>query len=124
MGRTRDNREIRFRLYGIDAPETTQAFANKATKKLSELIYQTDVEVIEKTKSDKYGRPVVIVRNKDGVIVNEELLRLGLAWHYKYFDNTDKYAQLERNAKSKKLGLWQDRNPLAPWDYRRNKKRN
>ena len=124
VGKTQDNIEIRYRLYGIDAPEKKQAFSKKATQKLSELIYQTDVEITVKTKSDKYGRPIVIGKSKSGVIVNEELLRLGLAWHYKYFDNTEKYAQLEQRAKEKKLGLWQDENPIPPWDYRRDKKKN
>lgn len=122
VGKTQEGIEIRFRLYGIDAPEKKQPFSKKSTQKLSELIYNTQVEITVKTKQDKYGRPIVIVKNEDGIVVNEELLRLGLAWHYKYFDDTKKYADLEQQAKDKKIGLWQDKNPEAPWDYRHNKK--
>ncbi len=51
--------------------------------------------------------------------VNKELLRQGMAWHYKYFNKDEELAELEQEAREKKIGLWSQPNPIAPWDFRR-----
>ena len=51
--------------------------------------------------------------------VNKELLRQGMAWHYKYFNKDEELAELEQEAREKKIGLWSQPNPSAPWDFRR-----
>lgn len=43
----------------------------------------------------RYGRTIGIVILPDGRILNEELLKAGLAWHYKHYDKSEKYAALE-----------------------------
>lgn len=51
-------------------------------------------------------------------------LQAGLAWHFKRY--ADEQPIEERNAYSKaedvarvgQLGLWQDKEPLAPWEWR------
>jgi len=48
-----------------------------------------------------------------------ELLRQGMAWHYKYFNKDEELAKLEQQACLKKVGLWSQPNPVAPWDFRR-----
>ena len=45
-----------------------------------------------------------------------------MAWVYKkYTDNKILY-QLEAQAKNRRIGLWADENPIAPWDWRRGKR--
>ena len=55
------------------------------------------------------------------MVVNEELLKLGMAWHYKYFNKDEKLAKLESDAKNNKIGLWSKQSPVAPWEFRKNK---
>ena len=38
----------------------------------------------------------------------------------KYTDNKILY-ELEAQAKNRRIGLWVDENPVAPWDWRRGK---
>ena len=118
-GITPNNKEIRFRIYGIDAPERTQAFSNKSRQYLSDLIYQQTVGIKIQEESDIFGRPVVWVYTAQGQDVGMEMLKAGMAWHFKRYDSSAEYENLETQARLQKLGLWQDDNPIAPWDFRR-----
>ena len=59
---------------------------------------------------------------------NLELLRRGLAWHYKTYEREQPaserhaYAQAERQARADRQGLWSDEQPIAPWDYRKGRR--
>jgi endonuclease YncB( thermonuclease family) len=69
---------------------------------------------------DQYGRLLrYIIRAKDGLNVNVQLVRVGAAAPYFYNGRRGKYAALlERlalRAKAKKLGLW-GRCPHTPYD--------
>ena len=113
----RDKLQIRFRMYGIDAPEKKQAFSSVSTEKLKEMIHGKKVIVTVHSR-DPWGRYVVTVRAGKIKDVSAEMLRLGLAWHYKKYDKTPHYAQLEEQARNQRLGLWKDPSPVAPWDFR------
>jgi endonuclease YncB( thermonuclease family) len=119
-----NNSPTRIRLYGIDCPEIahkagdeTQPFGTKAKEFTKELCAGKEVTVIEKDK-DRYGRIVAIVMLPDGKNLNEELLRNGLAWHYKKYDDNEAWKKLELQAREAKKGLWSQDNPQAPWDFR------
>lgn len=71
-----------------------------------------------KSGEDRYGRTLGFIFVGD-VNVNKELLKNGLAWHYKYFNDDADLDLLERQARVKKIGIWSESNPDAPWDYRR-----
>lgn len=111
------NTHTRVRLYGIDCPENGQDFSNVAKKFTSDLCFGRIVGV-EVKDIDRYGRTVGIVVLPDSTILNKELLKAGLAWHYKHFDKSAELAELEERAKAKKIGLWSHKNPIAPWEYR------
>ena len=112
--------KVRVRLYGIDAPEKGQDFSKKASSFVYDLCQNKQVRV-EVKGTDQYKRVLGVVY-AGSVNVNEELLKNGLAWRYKY--NKDKhYLELQNQAKSKKLGLWSDKNPIDPWQYRKDKKK-
>jgi endonuclease YncB( thermonuclease family) len=51
--------------------------------------------------------------------LNKELLKAGLAWHYKHYDQSKKYSDLEIAARNKKIGIWSIPKAVAPWDFRR-----
>jgi endonuclease YncB( thermonuclease family) len=50
---------------------------------------------------------------------------VGLAWHYKKYqhkqsaEDRQRYAFAEQEARARKAGLWQGKNPVPPWEWRR-----
>lgn len=106
--------QVKVRLYGIDAPEKKQAYGNKSRKFLSNLIAGKIVEVKEKGK-DKYKRILGIVY-LDGQDINSKMVSSGYAWAFVKYSNL--YINEEVASKNQKLGLWQDKEPVAPWEYR------
>lgn len=114
------NKQVKVRFHGIDCPESKQDFGTRAKQFTSELAFSKIVNVQVKD-IDRYGRTIGIVILPDGKILNEELLRVGLAWHYKHYDKSEKYAALENQAKASKVGIWSMKNQTAPWEFRRSK---
>lgn len=115
-----NNGIYKIRLSGIDAPERRQAYGNVSRNHLYNMVRNKFVyaEVHDK---DRYGRYVakIIIDNID---VNAEMLKTGLAWHYKQYDKNPEYARLEQEAKQNRRGLWMEKNPIPPWIYRKTKK--
>ena len=123
---TSDNETHKIRLSGIDAPEKKQAFGNRSKQALAELIDGKTVNV-QYNKLDKYQRAVGKI-TFNGQDVNLRQIKLGLAWHYKKYEKEQDvedrsiYANAEYLAQRDKLGLWYDTNPIAPWDFRKQKR--
>lgn len=115
------NTQHRIRLDGIDCPEKGQPFGNKATLFVKNLVAGKEV-VVEWKKKDRYGRILGYVFI-DSTNINKELLRNGLAWHYRFFNKDEELAELEEHAKSKKINIWSEKNPIVPYMWRKNKKR-
>ncbi|HIK90904.1 MAG TPA: hypothetical protein EYG03_02790, partial [Planctomycetes bacterium] len=54
------------------------------------------------------------------LFLNRELVKAGLAWHYKQYSDDKRLTDDEDNARLKKLGLWVgSHKPIAPWDWRK-----
>lgn len=116
-----DSVEYKIRLHGIDCPEKAQAFSQVAKKALSDMIFGQEIKV-EYTKKDRYGR--IIGKVYFGKLyVNEELIKQGMAWHFTKYDQNTEWQNLEQEARAQKIGLWADSDPMAPWLYRENKKK-
>lgn len=115
----------KIRLAGIDAPEKKQAFGQRSKESLSDLVFAKAVSV-ETNKRDKYQREIgkVLV---EGLDVNLEQVKRGMAWHYKAYvreqtsNDRKVYADAENEAKAARRGLWADSDPIPPWDFRHNK---
>lgn len=116
------------RLYGIDTPETShprfgkagQPYGEEATKALKGLILGQAVEVTT-TGQKTYKREVCIIK-KEGQNINLEMVKEGWAWAYRHYlkrPYASEYIDAEREARAKKLGLWQDNNPTPPWEFRK-----
>ena len=114
------NRQVRVRLHGIDAPEKAQAFGNVSRKALGDLIEGKTVEV-QKVDKDRYGRVVANV-NIGGVYVNRELVAKGLAWRYVQYDKKGEFTQVGQAAKTARKELWADASPVPPWEWRKSEK--
>jgi micrococcal nuclease len=115
--------EVTVRLHGVDTPEKSQAYGQKAKQFTSDLIFGKSVRLITHNK-DRYGRTVGTIILPDGRSLNEELIKNGFAWHYKAYSKDVNLANAEVDARRFKRGLWQDPDPVAPWDYRKNKRNN
>jgi len=113
------NIQERIRLADIDAPETGQDFSEKSRLYLSALIAGKTVE-IEYKERDMYGRILGTVY-VDGINVNEEMVKSGLAWNY-YYSRNKRMAELEAQAKNEKKNIFSVPNPIQPYDYRRGKR--
>lgn len=118
----------KIRLAGIDAPEKRQPYGDASKRSLSEMAYDRHVTV-KWDKHDRYGRIVgkVLV---DGLDVDLEQVKRGLAWWYrKYADeqspsDRELYETAENEAKDAGSGLWAERDPVPPWEWRKSKRDN
>ena len=115
-----ENRQVKVRLHGIDAPEAKQPFGNVSKQALSDLIAGKTVSV-EEVDRDRYGRVVGRV-TIGGKLVNAEQVRAGLAWRYVQFDRRNEFGGLEDEARRQRRGLWADAHPIAPWEWRKTEK--
>ncbi len=115
----------KIRLSGIDAPEKKQPFGQRSKESPSDLVFNKPVTV-DTDKQDRYGRKVgkVLV---DGQDANLEQVKRGMAWHYKTYEREQSandrkvYADAESDARAARLGLWNDSEPVPPWEFRHNK---
>ena len=112
------NESIKIRLNGIDAPEKAQAYGKKSQQFAKDLVHG-QIVTIKDHGEDRYHRIIGDVVMEDGRILNEEMIRAGLAWwFYKYSDDRN-LGQLELDAKIAHIGLWKTKNPVPPWVYRK-----
>lgn len=115
---TKNKVEITVRLSEIDAPERKQAYGTVSRTFLSDLIFGKEVR-LEKDGTDRYGRTLGFIFTKSGVNVNLEMVKNGMAWQYLRYSKSSSLKQAQLLAKTQKLGLWKDPNPIAPWEFRR-----
>ena len=117
-----DRRQHKVRLDGIDAPEKAQPFGNASKRHLSDLAFNRDA-VAECSKTDRYGREVCRVL-VGGVDVCLAQIQAGMGWHFKRYAkeqtrlHREQYAGAEVEARAERRGLWVDRAPVAPWEWR------
>lgn len=118
----------RIRLKGIDAPENKQAYGPEAAEKMTGLSLNKTAEV-QWSDVDQYGRTIgkVLI---DGTDVCLEMIKAGLAWHFKQYqtgqsqDDRVDYDKAEKEAREQHKGLWADDHPTPPWEFRRQERMN
>jgi endonuclease YncB( thermonuclease family) len=119
-------KQIRVRIAFIDAPEKDQAFGQRAKTAMSELVFGKDVKLRPHTIDRHRGLLArVLIDNQDAGL---ELLKQGLCWVYeKYVGEASaeiqtSYWAAQAAAQSDRLGLWQDPDPVPPWEWRKDKR--
>lgn len=108
---------------GIDAPEKSQPYGEQATTNLARLVLEKKLSV-QWRKRDRYRRIVgtLILNGQD---INLMQVESGLAWWYREYaaeqsvQARQDYEVAEFEAKAQRIGLWADKNPIPPWEYRR-----
>jgi endonuclease YncB( thermonuclease family) len=110
---------LKVRLQEIDAPEMKQALGRQAQQYLSDLITDQTLEV-DYEFIDRYESHIGIARLPDGRILNEEMVRAGLAWYYQtHQPENSSLRNLEYLAWKGRLGIWLEPQPTPPWKFRR-----
>jgi len=129
------NVQHKARLAGIDAPESAQAFGGRSKENLSQLVFGKAVRA-DCPKRDRYGRQVcrIWAAPADCPTCGQTLdvalaqLTVGLAWHYKSYENEQtleergRYSFAEDEARARRAGLWHDRQPTPPWQWRKRRR--
>ena len=107
--------QIKVRLFGIDAPEPKQPYGKKSKQFLVNLVAGQMVEV-EESGEDRYKRTIGTIY-LNGTDINAQMVENGYAWVYRKFSK--KYTPQESKAKKQGLGLWRDKEPIPPWEWRK-----
>jgi endonuclease YncB( thermonuclease family) len=117
-GETGAYEELKVRLNAIDAPEKKQAFGNRAREALSQLCFDENAQV-ERVGGDRYGRTIANVWCK-GRDVSRFMVGNGWALVYdKYSRGYEYLYPLQEIARAAHRGLWTDKEPVAPWEWRK-----
>jgi len=120
---------FKCRLYGIDAPETPkrgrpgQPYGQDSARALKALISGANVEITT-TGEKTYDREVCSVR-LGATDVNLEMIKRGYAWAYRNYLHgpyASQYIEAEGEARRNRLGIWHERKPTPPWEFRRHQK--
>lgn len=124
-----DGEKLKLRFCGIDAPESRQPLGAESKALLSKLVEGKQV-IVRPMEQDRYDRTVAEVSVKVGNDeyahnVNTEMVRAGMAYHYKQYSSNcpsrEAIAKAEEEAKSKKIGVWSG-DYQKPWEYRKAKR--
>ena len=119
-------RRLSVRLYGIDAPESTQycrlggltwPCGRAAVQVLSRRIGSREVSC-EKRDRDRHGRVVAVCR-VGGEDVNAWMMAEG--WAFAYRKYSKRYVPHETAARAAKRGIWKGE-VVAPWEWRKGKR--
>jgi endonuclease YncB( thermonuclease family) len=119
-------RRIKIILKGADAPELDQPMGDVARQHLSDLVLGKQVSV-ELTGMD-YGSRYFIAKVFSGEVdISLQMIRDGAAWYDRQYEKeiTDTgwnlYVESERAARTERRGIWQDSQPVPPWEWRQAK---
>lgn len=110
-----------LRLAEVDCPENSQPFGKNAKQFTSNEIFGKYVSY-QNLGKDRYGRIIAKIFYDNGKYISEELIKNGLGWWYFKYSKNQKLGALEFQAREKKIGLWIDKNPIEPWNWRKYKK--
>lgn len=109
----------------IDAPEITgsQPFSKASRKHVIKLLEGKEAYLLtQRVPKGGFGRFLGVFYTTDGLNVNKDVLARGLAWHYSKYSKNKAYEELELCARKHTLGLWKDKRPIAPWNWRKGKR--
>ena len=117
----------RIRLYGIDAPETSQQGGKESTEHLKRLIGSNRKMWMETVDTDQYGRTVGLLhrrKRRPDDSYNYMMVRDGQARAYMARpQDRRRFQEAEGEAARRRWGIWKERKTTAPWEYRQGQKR-
>ncbi|MBL78927.1 MAG: nuclease [Nitrosomonadaceae bacterium] len=108
--------QIKIRLAEIDAPEKNQSFGSRSKQSLFDMCFHKKA-VIRPLEKDYYERTVAKI-SCDGLDVNKEQIKRGMAWVYDKYVRDKSLYSIQDRAQVSRTGLWVEDNPIKPWEYR------
>ena len=113
----RSGNPVKVRLAEVDAPEKTQPYGTASQKSLAEMVMGKQIKVASRA-ADDYGRLVATV-HANGLNVNHEQVRRGMAWEYSRFHSNRELMALQREAQQARRGLWAGDGAVEPSQWRK-----
>jgi len=112
---------------GVDTPKPGQPYFDQAKERLTQSVRRrtTRISIVGRDSmmrefADVYSRP----KNSEDAIetnVGLDLIEQGLGWYDGLeFEGDEAFKQAELEAREKRVGLWAQDNPVAPWDFEEN----
>ena len=109
-------RQYKLRITDIDAPERNQRYGKQARRALMKLCKKADVQVTL-TGIDKYQRDLGYL-TCNNTSVSEALVKQGYAWFNVRYSGNWALQAAENDARQAKRGLWKQKKPMPPWEWR------
>jgi len=111
-----------IRLGFIDAPEMKQKGGVESKANLEKVCKPGMVaKVTILNRDSRYDRLNGLVQIGDTDLSTYQV-KSGHAWVYPSFNKNPELPLIEQKARKARVGLWKDKKPVPPWDYRKNKK--
>ncbi len=104
--RGRQGKPLRIRLLHVDCPERGKPMWQQSKQFTSSHCFRKMVTVRNTGSFDKYGRLLGEVVLPDGRVLNKELVKAGMAVHFKKYSSDRTYAALELQARQARRGIW------------------
>jgi len=123
-----DEYKKKYKVYmlGIDAPELKQGFGEQAKAHLDKLLfarnYQVKVVISRRTAVGNIVGTVFATELNSNQYsnINGMMVMSGYAWANPR--TSKQYIAVENIARNRKIGLWEQKNPQAPWLWRKKNK--
>jgi len=113
-----NNQQHTIRLYGIDTPEWDQPHGKAAKRALAKSVDRRTIGVVT-VDTDTFGRTVGTVY-RDSRNINLAMVEAGHAWWFTRYAPYERHLEAaEKQARAQRIGLWSEREPTAPWVWRR-----
>lgn len=143
---TEHNEKLKVRLFQISAPKADQDFGQEAKQVLSDTILGKNVRIVDEgwvghleilgtitlppekrvvvnaSKTSQKNDPKLIACEPTYDDINQKMIERGMAWYYPSTYENHWYAELEGIAKKNKVGLWSQKNPVPPWEWKKQRK--
>ena len=115
-----NGQQILISISGVDAPEMSQPFGAQSKQALGRLLFGKVVTLyfVANAMALVKNEPIkakVTLGQRD---IAAELVRGGYAWVDRQTTNDPLLIQLEAQARTKRLGLWQSIVRQPPWEWR------
>ncbi len=130
--RSPDNLRQSVRIAGIDAPEPAQPYGREARDYLARLVSAGDVRAECPALDHRtsvvckvWARPTDCASCERTVEVGLAQISGGMAWWYRRYaleqsaEDRKRYEAEEKTARENRRGLWADKKPVPPWEFRR-----
>jgi endonuclease YncB( thermonuclease family) len=118
--------QYKIRIAGIDAPERKQPYGERSRQHLATLAFGKEATADCYKRSYEREVCTVYVGDED---VGMAQIDAGMAWWFRRYANEQPpqqridYESAEDRAAADRAGLWQDPNPVPPWEWRKARRR-